>query len=247
MQRLLERLERRIEWTLLAPRNEGEIGIKGGADEHALLQRMLALRVAVGLTPDQPEPRHAFSAAGSWHLIATDQAGAIAGAVRVYVIDRQREPLAPADLAQISHVVFPCDRVQQQHLLALRRLFDEKVHERYFTAPGGLFTTPAWRGSGLAAALGAAAIAMARLHDSRFSASYTAARGRAQDLFTTFGGKPPMLPDGRPLAPFTCQRHGFDLQLLVFDAQTPGPRAEPGVHLMAERLKKLMARQDLTA
>lgn len=249
MQRLLERLERRLNWTLVAPRSAGETNFdEACANERAaLVQRMLQLRASVGLTPDQREPRHCFSAAGTWHLIATDRTGEIAGTVRLYVIDRQQEPLDPADIPQISHVVFPCDRVQQQHMLALQRLFEEKAHERYFIAPGGMFTTPAWRGSGLAAALGAAAIAMARLHDCRFSASYTAVLGQAQTLFSTFGGRPPLLPDGQPLAPFVCQRHGFELQLLLFDSRAPGPRAEPGVHLMAERLNALMTRQEQAA
>jgi hypothetical protein len=103
-----------------------------------------------------------------------------------------------------------------------------------------MFTTPVWRGSGLAAVLGVAAIAMARLHGSRFSASFTAVRGQAQDLFISFGGRPPVLPGGEPIAPFICQRHGIPLQLLIFDSRHPGPRAEAGVHLMTDRLLALM-------
>lgn len=95
--------------------------------------------------------------------------------------------------------------------------------------------------------LGIAAIAMARLHDSRFSASYTAVRGQAQDLFASFGGRPPLLPHGEPLAPFFCQHYGMELQLLIFDSRVPGPRAEAGVHLMAERLNALMPRQEQVA
>ncbi len=103
---------------------------------------------------------------------------------------------------------------------------------------------PAWRGSGLAAALGVAAVAMARLLGSRFSASYTAVRGQAQGLIAAFGGKPPALPDGQPLPPFHCQRHGIDLQLPSFDAQAPEPSSEAGVHRMVDRLKALMAREE---
>ena len=248
MQRLLERLDRKLKWSLIAPQAERDEQAEDNAKAHpALLQRVLQLRAAVGLTPDQCEPRHCFSAAGTWHLIATDASGEIAGSVRLYIIDRQRESLHPADIPQISHVVFPCDQVRALHLVTLQRLFDEKAHERYFIAAGGMFTTPAWRGSGLAGAMGAAAIAMARLNDSRFSASYTAVRGQAQDLFTTFGGRPPLLCNGEPLGSFVCRRHGIDVQLLIFDSREPGPRAEAGVQLMAERLQALMPRQEQAA
>jgi GNAT superfamily N-acetyltransferase len=245
MQRLLERLDRRLKWTLIAP--QPEVAPEAALGYPALLQRALHLRTEVGLTPDQPEPRHSFSAAGVWHLIATDPAGEIAGTVRVYVIDRQREPLTPLDIARIGHVVFPSDDVREEHMQVLRRYFKEKSDERYFMAAGGLFTTPAWRGSGLAALLGVAAIAMARIHDCRFSAAYTAVRGHAQDLFNAFGGKPPTLANGLPLGPFLCGRHGIPAQLLTFDSCDPGPRAAPGVQPMVDRLRALMPRQEQAA
>lgn len=248
MQRLLARLDRNLTWTLIAPQPEPAAGAV--APDHtrpALLQRVLNLRADVGLSADRPEPRHSFSAAGTWHLVATDAAGEVAGTIRLYVIDRQREPLEPADIAHISHVEFPSHGVRDQHLRALQRLFDAKAGERYFIAAGGLFTTPAWRGSGLAAVMGSAAIAMARLHGSRFSASFTAVRGHAQDLFSLFGGRPPTLDDGQPLAPFFCVHHGIDVQLLFFDSLSAGPRAEAGVHLMAQRLNALMPLREQAA
>lgn len=248
MQRLLERLDRRLKWTLFAPQPEGAKDTDDVAHGHPpLLQRALQMRADVGLAPEQPEPRHCFSAAGAWHLIATDASGEVAGTVRLYVIDRQREALQPTDIPHLSHVQFPSAEVQEQHLLVLQRLFDAKSDERYFVAAGGMFTTPAWRGSGLAAVLGIAAIAMARLHNSRFSASYTAVRGQAQDLFAQFGGRPPSLPTGQLLAPFFCQHYGMELQLLIFDSRAPGPRAEAGVHLMSERLNALLPRLEQAA
>ena len=248
MQRLLERLDRKLQWTLIAPRPEGAMDTDEVAHrDPALLQRALQMRADVGLAPEPSEPRYGFSAAGAWHLIATDASGEVAGTVRLYVIDRQREALQPADIPHLSHVQFPCAEVQEQHLLVLQQLFDAKADERHFVAAGGMFTTPAWRGSGLAAVLGMAAIAMARLRNSRFSASYTAVRGQAQDLFALFGGRPPLLPNGQSLAPFFCQHYGMELQLLVFDSRAPEPRAEAGVHLMAERLSALMPDQEQAA
>ena len=245
MQRLLERLDRRLKWTLIAPQPERAANAALGYPP--LLQRALRLRADVGLIPDQPEPRHSFSAAGVWHLMATDAADEIAGMLRLYVIDRQREHFAPMDIALISHIKFPSDDVREQHMQVLQRFFEEKAGERYFIAAGGLFTMPAWRGSGLAALLGVAAIAMARIHDCRFSASYTAVRGQAQDLFNTFGGNPPILANGQPLGPFLCGRHGFPLQLLIFDSCDPGPRVASGVQLLVERLHTLMPREEQAA
>lgn len=150
MQRLLGRLDRKLTWTLIAPQPAGAMDTDEVAQGHpALLQRALQMRAEVGLAPEQPEPRHCFSAAGAWHLIATDSSGEVAGTMRLYVIDRQREALQPADMPHLSHVQFPCAGVQEQHLLVLQRLFDAKADERYFVAAGGMFTTPAWRGSGL--------------------------------------------------------------------------------------------------
>jgi hypothetical protein len=93
LQRLLDRLDRKLVWALISPQPETAADCDRYPGAHAdLLRRVMQLRADMGLTPDQPEPPHSFSAAGVWHLIATDGAGEIAGTVRLHVIDRQREP-----------------------------------------------------------------------------------------------------------------------------------------------------------
>lgn len=249
MQRLLERLDRRLKWTLIAPRIDGD----GAEDEDrqrkhaALLRRAIEARAAAGLAREKHESGQRLTPERAWHLIATDIAGEVAGAVRLHVVDRHTETLEPEDVVRVSHVEFADPATREQHLLVLRQLFEQKADERYFVAAGGLFTAPPWRGSGLAAMLGVAAIAMARLHHSRFSASFTAARGPTQDLFAAFGGKPPLLPSGEPVAPFPCRHNGFDVQLMEFDSLHPEPRAEAGVQMLARRLVALMARREQCA
>lgn len=247
MQRLLQRLDRNLKWRLIAPL--ADFGRCADPDEQqredrALLQRVARAReAAIGGTPHAVEPVRRFTAEGAWHFVAVDAAGEVAGAVRLHIIDREQEPLEPEDLPRFSHIEFPGPDVRQQHLSALRRLFAEKEADRYFISACGLFTTPPWRGSGLAAVLGVAVVAMGRWYDCKFSTSFTAVRGQAQALFAMLGGSRPLLPDGNAIAPFVCTRHGFEIQLLAFDSRRVELRAEAGVRELAERLGHLMTRQ----
>jgi hypothetical protein len=146
-----------------------------------------------------------------------------------------------------AHIEFPSARTEKDHLLALEQLFAQKASEPVYIYAGGFFTSIEWRGSGLAAVLGMAAIAMARLQHSRFAASFTSARDRAPELFGLLGGTPLRLPSGQVLSSFVCQRFRMPLQLLAFDSMCPQPRVEEGLREVASRLEALMTPQAMGA
>jgi hypothetical protein len=83
-------------------------------------------------------------------------------------------------------------------------------------------------------------MAMARVHNSRFAASFVSARDRAPELFALLGALP--LPDrfGQALSPFVCARHGFPLQLMAFDSLHADPRVERGLDVMIERICRMI-------
>lgn len=234
MERLMERLDRKITWTLVPPCPAG--------GNQSLMQRVEKARNAsAGLAPEPEEADLRFAAAGAWHLVATDVADTVAGALRMNIIDRRDGPLTAQDMLRFSHIEFPSAAARDQHLQVLECLLNRAADQPVIVIPGRFFASPAWRGSGLAAVLGVAAIAMARLHHSRWSANFTAVRGRAPELYRRLGGSPAVLPDGRTIETFVCSRHGSAVQSMLFDALRPGVRAEPGVRLVGERLAALMS------
>jgi len=243
MQRHFERLERSLAWQLLAPdrdRVPGSMACISSPLHGRLLQEVQASRVQTFGVDDriegEDESRSTDSAA--WHFVARDSQDQVAGAMRLFVIDRRREPLQPPDVLRFGHVEFPSPVVEASHLAALSRLFERKAREPYYIYAGGFFTVEKWRGSGLAGVLGMAAIAMARLHACNFAASFVSARDRAPELFALLGGKPLHSECGSALAPFHCSRHGFVLQLMAFDSLKPASKIESGLELMTDRLRR---------
>ena len=85
MERLMERLDRKITWTLVPPCPAG--------GNQSLMQRVEKARNAsAGLAPEPEEADLRFAAAGAWHLVATDVADTVAGALRMNIIDRREGP-----------------------------------------------------------------------------------------------------------------------------------------------------------
>jgi GNAT superfamily N-acetyltransferase len=243
MDRILERLDKSLTWSLVAPGEARVPPTMTGTRRSGYLRtlgQVRTSRVTVFRLDDANEYEATRSTdRAAWHVVATDRAGVPAGALRLFIVDRQHEALEPMDVLAFGHVTFPCPAVQSAHLGALEQLFARNASKRTYIYAGGFFTTEKWRGSGLAAALGMAAIAMARLHDSRFVASFVSARDRAPELFALLGARP--LPDrvGQSLAPFVCVRHGFPLQLMEFDSLHLDPRVERGLEAMVERMHRM--------
>lgn len=244
MEKILERLERSLRWTLLAPdsaRLPAAMTRRASAVHPQLLHALQAARVAVfGLDDSEEHEPVRTTDRAAWHFIATDGEGKPVGAMRLFIVDRRHEPLEPPDVLAFGHVAFPCPATRDSHLRALKGLFAQKAEETTYIYAGGFFTTEKWRGSGLAAALGMAAIAMARLHHCRFAASFVSARDRAPELFALLGSLPLQDADGSVLPPFFCSRHGFPLQLMAFDSLRPDPKMEHGVDAMVGRMREML-------
>jgi GNAT superfamily N-acetyltransferase len=187
-----------------------------------------------------PLPPHASDEAAC-HVLATDSDGQIAGAVRLFVADRRQGPVDAGLLASFGRIEYPAPELRHSHERALQQWIAAMAHEPVFVYAGGFFTGDRWRGSGLAGALGAAAIAFARLHGSRFSASFATVNGQAPSLFRILGAAPLAAAEGPTLEPFYDARYGLHLQLMAFDSAHPHPSIEPAVEAMRLRLLRTIA------
>ena len=244
MLRILDRLNRSLTWRLLSPVSNLPNGIEHRAsDEHAaLLGALQAAReqgFGVAERSLNVDERAADSRAS--HFLAVDHRGQIVGAVRLFVVDRRREPLTARLLVGFGRITFPSPADEMRHLAALERWLASTTQESMFVYAGGFFTTGRWRGSGLAVVLGMAAIAMARLHGSRHSASFASTQDHALLLFDLLGARPLEEAPGRALEPFAVPRFDIPVRAMTFDSLQPDPSIEAGVQAMVGQMRRMKA------
>jgi len=149
MLRILDRLNRSLTWRLLSPVSNLPNGIEHRAsDEHAaLLGALQAAREQGFGVADRSlnvDERAADSRAS--HFLAVDHRGQIVGAVRLFVVDRRREPLTARLLVGFGRITFPSPADEMRHLAALERWLASTAQESIFVYAGGFFTTGRWRG-----------------------------------------------------------------------------------------------------
>lgn len=244
MLRILERLNRSFTWQLLAPVSDLPPGLAcRRTDDHAVrLAALQSARAAVfGVDDRAVVPDDRTTDARACHFVALDRQGQVAGAVRVFVVDRRRQALDARLLAAFGHIVFPAPDVERHQLSALDRWLAQEARDQVFVYAGGFFTAERWRGMGLAAALGMGAVALARLHGCRHSASFASIRGQAPALFAMLGAQPLEASPGQALEPFEPAHFGIPVRLVTFDTQRPDPSIELAVRAMVQTLRGMTA------
>jgi hypothetical protein len=250
MLRILDRLNLYLTWQLLSPRSNLPAGIAvRSCPDHA--HRLAALQAAraraFGVDDRALNAGQRSADARASHFVALDRRGEVAGAMRLFVVHRQAERLSASMLAGFGHVSFATPQIECRQLGALDRWLKSNAHDQVFVYAGGFFTGDRWRGSGLAAVLGMAAIAMARLHDSRASASFASTQGQAPVLFSLLGAKPLEVAPGIELEPFDLPHYDIPVRLMTFDSLQPDPSIETGVLAVMRQmlgLTALTARED---
>jgi len=247
MLRILDRLNRSLSWQLLSPRSNLPAGIAARAcpeypDRLAALQAARAQAFGVDDRSLKAAARSADSRAS--HFVALDRRGEVAGAMRLFVVDRREEDLSASMLAGFGHVSFTTPEIECRQLGALDRWLRSNAHDQVFVYAGGFFVAERWRGSGLAAVLGMAAIAMARLHDSRASASFASTQGQAPLLFSLLGARPLETAPGLDLEPFDLPHYDIPVRVMTFDSLRPDPSIEADVQVV---MRKLVGMPALTA
>lgn len=244
MLRVLQRLERSVSWHLMAPEHQLPPGVQArpGPEYAQGLTRLAATRAAVfGVGPSAlgNDPRSSDDMAA--HMVALDAHGDAVGAVRLFMVDRRKEALTARLLAGFGHVLFVDEAAGLHQLRTVDEWIAAQRPEPCFVYAGGFFTTPAFRHSGLAGALGMAAIAWARLHGSRMSISFASVEGSAPKLFALLGAAPVPQADGTPLPPFHEPHYAKSMRIVHFDSACPHPSIEQGVQAMQSRLAGMTA------
>lgn len=244
MLRLLQRLDRSVSWDLLAPAHQLPPGIlpRPGPAYAQTLTRLAATRAEVfGVSQAAlgGDPRSSDEMAA--HVVARGADGGAVGAVRLFMVDRRKEALTARLLAGFGHIHFVDPAAGLHQRRSLDAWIAARRFEPRFIYAGGFFTTPDFRHSGLAAALGMAAIAWARLHGSRMSISFASVEGSAPKLFALLGAAPVPQPDGTPLPPFHVPHYAKSLRIVHFDSACPHPSIEQGVQAMQSRLAGMTA------
>ena len=244
MHRLLQRLDRSLTWHLLSAPQALPPAMQAHASGEYLV-RMEKLRAARAETFGVAEANMCVSDRLSdnmaTHLVAVDHDDVPAGAIRLFTVDRKREELNARLLAGFARVRFPDAATEGAQLAALDGWIDAIAVERTFVYPGGFFTAHRWRRSGLAGVLGMAAVAWARLHGSRMSASFASVDGAAANLFQQLGATPLLDSRGQATPSFALPNYDVVVRLLTFDSARPGAWLESGVQAMVPRLAAMTA------
>ncbi|MCW5558216.1 MAG: hypothetical protein KIT22_10350, partial [Verrucomicrobiae bacterium] len=133
--------------------------------------------------PDDP-----WSDWNAWHLIATQKTdGAVAGAVRLFVLHRRTWPVMLSDFLISCGVAVASPADEDLYQEAFQELLENFDNEVIFIYVGPLFVSVAWKRKGLDAVLGLGGNAVFRLHDCRLGLILATTRDRAADLFVRLG------------------------------------------------------------
>lgn len=243
MKRIFDRLSSKLRWTLLPPKTQclpGAHAEEGDADRECLLPVMRVAREEAFAALGQEIPTTSvtddcWSDWNSWHFIASQETdGEVAGAVRVFVLNRHLHPVNLKDL------LLPCGveiaNLEARNLCteAFDELLDNFETEATFIYVGPLFVNAAWRRSGLAAILGLGANAVFRIYGCRLGLSMATTRDRAAELFLRLGGYR-LQAKSVDLPPFCCRRHGELLEMLGMDPMRSDPELEETIEILRQQ------------
>lgn len=227
-----------LDWHLLSPPDD--FLPSPIARDRPLCERLIpAMRVAreraftsLGQRIPLTNPEDPWSDWNAWHLIATQKAdGAVAGAVRLFVLHRRTRPVILRDLLVPCGIAFASPADEDLYEEAFQELLETFDDEAKFIYVGPLFVSAPWRRRGLGAVLGLGGNAIFRIHDCRLGLTLATTRDRAADLFVRLGAYR-LRSNGIVLRPFYCFRHGEYAEMLAIHPARVEPQLEQTIEAL---------------